>query len=66
MRLVPPSYGLWRPNLRDEGDNHVIELAVAGGAEAIITRNTRDFRFAELRFPSIQILTPESLLGETP
>lgn len=25
-------YG-WRPNLRDEGDNHVIELAVAGDRE---------------------------------
>ena len=23
----------WRPNLPDEGDNHLIELAVAGGAE---------------------------------
>ena len=25
-------YYLWRPNLPDEGDNHLIELAVAGGA----------------------------------
>jgi putative PIN family toxin of toxin-antitoxin system len=58
-------YYTWRPNLRDEADNHLVELAVAGGAEAIVTRNARDFRFAELRFPSIQILTPESLLGET-
>ena len=27
-----PVYYLWRPNLRDEGDNHLIELAVAGRA----------------------------------
>ena len=39
-------YYAWRPNLRDEGDNHVIELAVAGNAQAIVTRNTRDFTLA--------------------
>ena len=26
-------YG-WRPNLSDEGDNHLIELALAGGTAA--------------------------------
>src|SRR5437016_3699131 len=31
-------YG-WRPNLRDEGDNHLVELAVGGGASMIITNN---------------------------
>lgn len=56
-------YG-WRPNLRDEGDNHLIELAVAGGAEAIVTKNVRDFRSAELRFPGLRILRPEDLLKE--
>ena len=25
-------YYLWRPNLPDEADNHLVELAVAGGA----------------------------------
>lgn len=55
-------YG-WRPNLRDEGDNHVIELAVAGSAQAIATRNTRDFTLAgELRFPRLRIVTPARLL----
>src|SRR5262245_8627410 len=33
---VSVSY-LWRPNLPDEGDNHVLELAVAGVAEILIT-----------------------------
>ena len=50
-------YG-WRPNLVDESDNHLIELAVAGGAEAIVTRNVRDLSRAELRFPGLAVLTP--------
>jgi putative PIN family toxin of toxin-antitoxin system len=59
-------YG-WRPNLRDESDNHVIELAVAGNAQAIVTRNTRDFTLAcELRFPRLRVLTPARLLKGEP
>jgi len=57
-------YYLWRPNLRDEADNHVIELAVAGGARAIVTKNIRDFRAADLRFPGLRILRPEALFQE--
>lgn len=30
-------YYRWRPNVPDEGDNHLVELAVAGGAQAIVT-----------------------------
>jgi hypothetical protein len=37
-------------------------LAIAGGAEAIVTDNTRDFRFAELRWPYIAVLTPPQCL----
>lgn len=59
-------YYLWRPNLADEADNHVLELAVAGGAHAIVTRNVRDFQRAELFFPHIQILTPERFLEMYP
>ena len=44
-------YYLRRPNLPAEADNHLVELAVAGGAEAIDTHNTRDFERAELHFP---------------
>jgi predicted nucleic acid-binding protein len=54
----------WRPNLRDEGDNHLIELAVAAGANLIITRNVRDFKNMELSFPRIRIITPEDFLRE--
>ena len=55
---------LWRPNLPDEADNHVVELAVAGGAEAIVTFNRRDFDRAELHFPGLQIVTPGVLITE--
>jgi putative PIN family toxin of toxin-antitoxin system len=55
----------WRPNLRDEGDNHLFELAVAGGARAVITHNVRDLRRGELIWDDILILTPAECL-ETP
>jgi len=57
-------YYLWRPNLRDEGDNHILELAVAGGASIIVTNNVADFRGSELRFADIRILSPKILLKE--
>ena len=57
-------YYLWRPNLPDEADNHVVELAVAGNAEAIVTHNTRDFRRNELRFPGLTVVTPGALIAE--
>jgi hypothetical protein len=56
-------YG-WRPNLRDEADNHLIELAVAGSASVIVTKNVRDFRGAELQFPGLRVLSPGDLLKE--
>lgn len=48
---------LWRPNLPDESDNHLIELAVAGNAEWIVTNNTRDVTAGELVFDSFRIVT---------
>ena len=60
------TYFSWRPNLPDEGDNHLIELAVAGGAAALVTRNIRDFKRAELKFPSLAILNPEQFLEAYP
>ncbi len=55
-------YYRWRPNLPDEGDNHVMELAVAAGNAPIVTFNGRDFRGGELRFPSIVVLSPAAWL----
>lgn len=60
-----PIYFGWRPNLADEADNRLIELAVAGNASHIVSRNLRDLRRAELHFPSIHAVTPEHFLKET-
>ena len=57
-------YYSWRPNLPDEGDNHLVELAVAGGAKAIVSHNTRHLRAGELRFPELRVLTPREWLKE--
>jgi predicted nucleic acid-binding protein len=58
-------YYLWRPNLPDEADNHVLELAVAARAAAIVTHNRADFVRSELRFPELRILAPAELLKES-
>jgi len=50
----------WRPNLRDESDNHLLELAVAGGAHYLVTRNLRDFAASELMFPALRVVSPEN------
>lgn len=54
----------WRPNLQDESDNHLIELAVAGGASVIVTRNLRDLTRGELQFPGLRTLDPVAFLTE--
>lgn len=57
-----PIYFLWRPNLKDEQDNYVIELAIAGNAPIIATNNIKDFKNAQLSFPELSILSPEDVL----
>lgn len=57
-------YFSWRPNLPDEGDNHLIELAVAGAADRIVTHNFRHLSKSELRFPGIRVVSPAALLKE--
>jgi putative PIN family toxin of toxin-antitoxin system len=51
---------LWRPILADIDDDMVLEAAVNGRADAIVTFNRRDFRAAAEQF-GIQVLSP----GET-
>ena len=51
---------LWRPTLRDPGDEFVLELAVAAECKVIVTHNTKDFRGAE-RF-GISVITPGEFL----
>jgi putative PIN family toxin of toxin-antitoxin system len=53
---------LWRPNLRDEADNHLVELAIAASAAYIITNNVSDFAQAELKHLGYEVITPEQLL----
>lgn len=57
-------YYSWRPNLKDESDNFLIELAVAGGANAIVTHNVKDFKQSELQWAHLKILTPKQCLEE--
>ena len=62
-RWISVYYG-WRPNLPDEGDNHLIELALAGGAQAIVTHNLRDLMGGQLRLGKLRVLTPAQCLEE--
>ena len=55
---------VWRPNLRDEADNHLVELAVAGNAEWIVTGNARDFRSGDLVFDGFRVASPADWLKE--
>lgn len=57
-------YYLWRPNLRDETDNFLVELAIAGGAQRIVTNNVRDFADAVIQMQGIEVVTPSNLLKE--
>ncbi len=54
----------WRPNLPDEADNHLIELAVAGSAHFVVTRNLRHVANMELKFPGLQIVNPAIMMKE--
>lgn len=53
----------WRPQLRDPGDELVLEAAVNGHAEALVTHNVRDFKHAAAEF-GLRVLTPQMCLKE--
>ncbi len=51
----------WRPQLRDPGDELVLEAAVNGQADAIVTFNEKDLREARRSF-NIEVLRPGEVL----
>ncbi len=53
---------LWRPNLPDEADNHIIELAIAVNADYIVTNNLKDFAQSELLHAGYEVISPQQLL----
>lgn len=52
----------WRPQLRDPGDEMVLEAAVNGNAQALVTHNIRDFGPAKTF--NLRVITPAELLKE--
>lgn len=52
----------WRPQLPDPGDEIVLETAVNGRADALVTHNRRHFLPLERLF-GIPVLAPGELLG---
>jgi putative PIN family toxin of toxin-antitoxin system len=53
---------LWRPKLRDANDDMVLEIAVNGNADAIVTFNVRDFSGIVSEF-GIPALLPADVLS---
>ena len=51
----------WRPQLADAGDEMVLDAAVNGRADALVTHNAGDFAPAAPRFGLI-VLRPGELL----
>ena len=48
---------------QDANDDKVLEVAINGGADAIVTNNTKHFRDVARRF-QLQVLSPAELLNE--
>lgn len=53
----------WRPQLSDPSDELVLEAAVNGRADALVTHNIRDFARASRQF-ELRIITPQQYLKE--
>ena len=51
----------WRPQLADPGDEMVLEAAVGGRADALVTHNVRDFATAARRF-GLEVARPGELV----
>ena len=53
-------YFLWRPQLRDPGDELLLELAIVARCKYIVTYNLRDF--AGIQQFGVQAITPKEFL----
>ncbi len=56
------TYFLFRPNLKDEKDNMVVELVIMSQSDYLVTSNTKDFKNAELKFDQLKIVTPSEFV----
>jgi putative PIN family toxin of toxin-antitoxin system len=56
-------YYRYRPQLSDPDDECVLDAAISGHAQAIVTHNTADFLPAAANF-GVQVVTPGSILQE--
>ena len=54
---------LWRPQLRDPDDEMVLETAINGRAEAIVTFNIRHFTVAARQF-GLKVAPPADILAD--
>jgi putative PIN family toxin of toxin-antitoxin system len=52
------TYFLFRPNLKDEKDNMLVELAITSQSDYLVTSNVKDFKNAELKFDQLKVVTP--------
>ena len=52
------TYFLFRPNLKDEKDNMLVELAITSQSDYLVTSNVKDFKNAELNFDQLKVVTP--------
>ena len=53
---------LWRPQLRDPNDEMVLEAAVNGRANVLVTFNVRDYGTAAAEF-GVEVLLPREAIG---
>ena len=61
--LIEPvkTHYLWRPTLRDPNDEMVLETAVNGRSDAIVTFNLRNYGAVPGRF-NVEVLTPATAI----
>jgi len=56
-------YYRWRPQMQDVDDEMVLDAAINGRANVIVTHNLKDFSFAASRF-NLRVVSPASFVSE--